>query len=442
MRTYASAGALFLIVTLTACGGNAPTSAPPMAERVQSLSSARSATIAPALEADRLLYFFLGGAGDGAGPRSALTAIGDGFYGTTVSGGNGGTGTLFYLTPPSAGQSVWNERDYSLTGGTGTYIGTYPAGRFIQVGASLYGMMESGGANGNGTVIELSPQTGTPPEAYTVTVLYAFTGGTDGGTPVGGLTAIGNTLYGVTSSGGSDGVGTIFSLAPPSKAGGKWKEMSLLQLDPSVGWRSSGDLLAENGILYGTFGLGNPNGDTCCGEIFALSTTGGSSAFHVLYSFAGSPDGEFPWGRLLQDGTTLYGTAQNGGTACQSAYPKGCGVAFELTPPAAGRTTWSERVLYSFGVAETDGVGPNGDLTQIGASLFGTAGSGGEEPCECGVVYRLTPSPHGWNESILHAFAGEDGDDPVSGLVYANGRLYGTTQVGGAGEGVVYSVTP
>jgi hypothetical protein len=64
------------------------------------------------------------------------------------------------------------------------------------------------------------------------------------------------------------------------------------------------------------------------------------------------------------------------------------------------------------------------------------------------VVYKLSPNADGtWSESILHAFQNSaDGGEPESDrlLVDSAGNVYGTTFVGGSGEGggTVFAIAP
>lgn len=66
------------------------------------------------------------------------------------------------------------------------------------------------------------------------------------------------------------------------------------------------------GALYGTTG-GYPNGD---GTIFSISTTGMEQ---VLHNFSGYPDGAHPFGGLINENGTLYGTALAGGCCLSGA---------------------------------------------------------------------------------------------------------------------------
>ena len=63
---------------------------------------------------------------------------------------------------------------------------------------------------GSGSMYRIDLKTGAE------RVIYAFTGGTDGGNPAGGLTELDGKLYGATSHGGADGGGTVFTVDPAS----------------------------------------------------------------------------------------------------------------------------------------------------------------------------------------------------------------------------------
>jgi hypothetical protein len=78
-------------------------------------------------------------------------------------------------------------------------------------------------------------------------------------------------------------------------------------------------------------------------------------------------------------------------------------------------------------------------------------GGGKQEPdCSdfdgCGVVFKLSPNSNGtWSETIVYAFqGGSDGGEPLPDwlLFDAKGNLYGTTSVGGIGDGVVFKIEP
>jgi hypothetical protein len=165
----------------------------------------------------------------------------------------------------------------------------------------------------------------------------------------------------------------------------------------------------------------------------------------VLYSFQGTPDGEFPTGRLAQDSAgNLYGVATNGGTPGNGCGGQ-CGIVFELSPLTSQNGSWSEAVIYDFqGVNVGDGDYPlGGPIWGVDKRLYGTTGYGGGGNCVllgghvgCGTVYELIPpstSSGAWTESVIYSFqGGTDGYFPTGELVSDNqGNLYGATYFGG-----------
>jgi len=106
---------------------------------------------------------------------------------------------------------------------------------------------------------------------------------------------------------------------------------------------------------------------------------------------------------------------------------------FVTTPTAAFAT--QEQVLYSFCTLPrcADGQYPYaGLLTDKAGNMYGTTGSGGVY--NAGVVYELSPTSSGWQETVLHSFGGKlDGYGPWSGTLVMDesGDLYGTTIAGG-----------
>jgi uncharacterized repeat protein (TIGR03803 family) len=212
----------------------------------------------------------------------------------------------------------------------------------------------------------------------------------------------------------------------------------------------TGVLMDAHGNLYGTTAGGGAAGVFGHGTVFELNPPGaGATQWNerVLWSFAGSPDGNSPWSELIEDSRgNLYGTTTGGGLGSGAGY----GVVFELTPPAAGETQWDEQVLYRFS-GGADGYSPtDGLLMDRSGDLYGAASVGGVGGH--GVVYELTPPGRGatdWSERVLYSFSGGvDGDLPRGPLVFdRNGNLYGVTEQGGvgygdAGHGVVFQLTP
>jgi uncharacterized protein YceK len=359
-----------------------------------------------------------------------------------------------------------------------------PAGSGALFGSTSRGGSYKTNGYGGGVVFELTP----PPAgktSWTAQVLHAFTGGSDGIFPAtGNVLVTGATVYGTTAgnaliggcgNGGSQSCDTVFALSPPGSGKTAWGYTRLYAFKGSKdGYNPQGGLIAgPSGSLIGTTAAGgnsgcqssftNLDGTTGCGTVFALvppAKSGGAWTKTVLHTFTGSADGGIPLAALLADSSgsgVLYGTASTGGSATCGFGANNCGVVFSLTPPAAGKTAWTEKVLYSFG-GGADGLAPLGALTMKGRVLYGTAMSGGYG-CDiygCGTVFSLTPPAKGstaWAFKALYAFkGGADGGVPQAGLyVSSSGALYGTTfQFGDTGVdcgrfigcGTVFKISP
>lgn len=316
-----------------------------------------------------------------------------------------------------------------------------------------------------------------PSRAQTLTVLHNFTA-TDGRFPQAGLTPDGKgNFYGTTEVGGANGEGTIFQLSPGGSEG--WNENVIYSFCPrapicvdGAGPYFSGVTLDGQGNLYGTTccgGLGpsdSPFNGANLGTVWELSPTGASWRESVLYSFDSLSAGNaFPVGSLIMDSAgNFYGTALNN--------DGGPDAVFELSMSRSG---WTEQVIYSFrgdgnnGLAmDSNGnifgstistvfeLSPNGsggwtptvvynfnkDVVVTGSPVFDSAGNlyvatfqGGAY--RNGSVVKLSPKKKGgWRFEPLYAFSGCPSNyaGPVAGVVVDSlGNVYGTTPYGGNG---------
>jgi len=265
-------------------------------------------------------------------------------------------------------------------------------------------------------------------------VIHTFTGGNDGSGPGAGLTLDkhGN-VYGMTPTGGANGLGVIFRLHP--QASGEWKIKVLHTFNGDDGATgSAGRLLLRSGTFYGAATVGGANGQ---GTIFSLKHIPGQWQFKTLYSFKGQPDAGFPYGGLTFDQAgNLYGT-----TYYDGAYD--FGAVYQLSPQPDG--SWTEKVLYSF-KGGRDGMGSisNLVLSKKGA-LYGTTSEGGSS-CSCGTIFKLKLDSQGnWIERVVYRFTGApDAGFAYNGMVAdAAGNLYGATVHGGTNDdGAIYKFTP
>jgi uncharacterized repeat protein (TIGR03803 family) len=375
-------------------------------------------------------------------PQSALTPGPNGvYYGTTDDGGATGNGTVFELTPPAAGQSVWGQK--VLHRFSGPPDGAVPSsGLLVGKNGVIYGVTGTGGTAGDGVIFKLTPPASGQTD-WKETVIHNFTGGNDGIGPFGTLVADENgVLYGSTASGGSAGSGVVFSLTPPAAGQTAWTETLLytFQGAPDGVSPTTGLVRDETGALYGMTSAGGTSGAGIVYRLTAPASGTGAWSETILYNFAGAPDGSFPNGALVRDGNgTLYGVTFGGGTS-------GWGTVFSLTPPSAGQTAWSEKVLYSF-TDGTDGGSP--DATPVLGSdgtVYGTTEISSNNGY--GTVFALTPPAAGqtaWTEATLVNFDGTNGANPIGLLLKASGTLIGTTYDGGTrtgGGGTVFKLTP
>lgn len=306
---------------------------------------------------DQIIYSFSGGT-DGAKVDSGVIMDSQGsLYGAASGGGSsarcvGGCGTVFRLDPPSRLGGSWRFKLLHVFSGL-TSDGYTPLGRLVRdsVG-NIYGTTVYGGTfssyyrSPGGVVFRLRPQGNT----YQETVLHNFGGPGDGYEFLNGLTldAAGN-LYGVTILGGTGNYGTVFELSPGTAL--TWNESILYDFPASTSsgiFPDSELIVTSDGSL---FGVAEEGGTFGAGAIFQLSppeSSGTTWRFQDLYSFDGISNGSFPLG-LSRDpvsgslyGTTSYTGNPVGGTG-------GCGVAYELSPPATPGGAWSFTNLATFG---------------------------------------------------------------------------------------------
>jgi uncharacterized repeat protein (TIGR03803 family) len=208
---------------------------------------------------ETVLHSFGSFNGDGLNPRATLIFDSAGnLYGTTTNGGVGSHGTVFKLSPGSAG---WTE---TVIHNFWVMASNPQAGVVFDNAGNLYGTTLSGGRNGFGTVFELSPNG----SGWIKKNIHQFSNSVDGGKPFARLAFAGGNLYGTTSSGGAVGVGVVFELKPAS--GGGWQETVLhaFQAGNDGADPYAGVILDKLGNLYGTTMDGGRLGQ---GTVFEVS---------------------------------------------------------------------------------------------------------------------------------------------------------------------------
>jgi uncharacterized repeat protein (TIGR03803 family) len=342
-----------------------------------------------------VLYSFTGGA-DGGTPESGLIQATDGnFYGTTSQGGASNTGTVFRIT--SAGMLTTL---YSFTGGAD---GAVPLAGLIEgTDSNFYGTTSQGGTGRTGTVFRIT-------SAGLLTTLYSFTGGADGGLPLGGvIQATNGILYGTTAEGGAFSTGTVFQITTAGTFSTLFSFAGTNGATPEAGL-----IQGTDGNFYGTTSLGGTNLTRNAGTAFQITPAG---TLTTLSEFSLRVGGRYPRAALIQgvDGS-FYGTTQYGGGAND-------GVMFAISL----NTTGIFNEVFQFG-------GPDGRLPQSpliqgrDGYFYGATFLGGYN---YGSIFQI--ASNGVISTLSNFLGGTDGGVPYGPLVEAtNGYFYGTTGYGG-----------
>jgi uncharacterized repeat protein (TIGR03803 family) len=211
---------------------------------------------------ETLLHSF-GAAGDGATPDGSLIQVGSALYGMTSGGGSNGEGAIIKYDIATGDESVLHSFAGGMSDGSPP-----PYNSLVDSGSVLYGTTISGGAHGLGTIFDYDLTTNTENILYsfgtnsndggcdgslilsgstlygmgggifafnlntdTETILHTFAGGTtDGDDPYGSLLLSGSTLYGMTYQGGANNTGIIFSLTVPEPASASLLAISCIAL--------------------------------------------------------------------------------------------------------------------------------------------------------------------------------------------------------------------
>ncbi len=362
---------------------------------------------------------------DGEFPSGTLAISGGLLYGTTYLGGAAGLGTVFVVDPLQGLEKIV----HSFAGGSD---GAYPQAGLIAGDGTLYGTTAQGGANGAGIVFGINPRNGAEH------VIHSFSGGTDGGSPS-ALVFLNRVLYGTTPQGGAANAGTVFAIDTRTRA---YRLLYSFTGGKDGGYPAAG-LTWAGGKLYGTTTSFGSAGN---GTVFSLDPAGWQET--TLYSFTASDDGTPGIGALVHAGRRLFGTTQGYGASgmgipCNQA----CGAVYEID-----LATNAESVLYRFQGGAADGANPAAALTYLHGTLYGTTYDGGGFFCNgvgrgCGTVFAV--NAYSGKETVITAFTGAGGwDAPEAALLPMNGILYGTDSgaetIAGChpGCGGVFALTP
>jgi uncharacterized repeat protein (TIGR03803 family) len=274
---------------------------------------------------------------------------------------------------------------------------------------TLYGMTSAGGADGLGTIFKIQP------DGSGFELLHPFSTPTPGAFPeYGHLTKAANgKLYGMTSQGGQFGAGVLFEYEPETNVYTKKKDFNTTD-----GSNPFGSLTEYNGKLYG---LASGGDSLATGVLFEYDPETNAYVKKKLFYYA---DGScYPFGSLTEYNGKLYGFT--GGDPWWGVP----GILFEYDPATNAFET--KKVLdnsFYGGVSI-------GSMTEYNDKLYGLTSGGGDSLV--GMLFEYDPATNVYIKK--KDFKGNDGKWPYGSLTEYNGKLYGMTSGGNVLPGAAIS---
>ena len=236
---------------------------------------------------------------NGAFPHGDLILSGRTLFGMTSAGGRHDSGCIFSID--TDGSSYRDLHDFRDTNG-------HPYGSLTWVNGKLFGMASYGEYKvpvhiGDSTIYDSGCIFSIDTNGSNYKVLYNFTG-PYGAYPWGSLMLLKDRLYGMTSAGGGYHKGCAFSI---DTNGGGYSYLYSFQGIANGANPHGSFIYASTNLLYGMTSRGGVNDSGC---IFTLDTNGGR--FKDLFNFKDT-SGIYPHGSLALSGSSLYGMAEYGG---------------------------------------------------------------------------------------------------------------------------------
>lgn len=234
------------------------------------------------------LYVFGKVENDGAKPAVLVAAADGTLFGATTAGGEFQKGVLFRVTPDGSDYKILR----SIEGGQGD--GSYPSSIWVAPDGAIYGSMSGEGPSGYGVVYRAAA------DGSGYTILHAFTGNKDGGTPVLYAVDADGTLYGLSSRNRTPL--HLFRMKPD---GTDFKIVYDAPETPGTNDKGIGPFVdGGDGFFYGVAGL----------HVFKIKKDG--SDYSIVRKFQGPPRDIQSADRapILGADGMLYGIASSGGT--------------------------------------------------------------------------------------------------------------------------------
>lgn len=369
-----------------------------------------------------------------------LTELNGALYAPATGGGLTGSGSIYRYDLATNSIDVPGQFV-----GAGQILAT-PA--LAAAGGWLYGVAPAGGAQGVGQIFRLNPATGASKGIHDFAI-------TDGLWPNGALVSVGNLLYGTTAIGGANDRGVLFAI---NHASGAFNVLHDFPSDFYLG--TNGNLAFLDGRLYGVMNSSsggtlfavdarNARLATLATDCPASSVTAAAGILYVTevefeppYYFCSAIEAHDPAtdtnSTVIQYSTSDFAagpTDVSGGTLYTINWSD------SLTPflSAVTASTGAIAPIYSF--PSDLGIRVNGPVVMLNGVLYGTAVQYGPPPGP-GFIFAVNIATG--TETTLYTFTGgADGGTPLAGLTLLNGKLYGTTSVGGADQhGTAFTIEP
>lgn len=291
---------------------------------------------------------------DGQNPQTGMTLANGILYGTTAGDQADGAGYLFSLNGDGTGFASTPEASYRPSPGGGQIW--YAAG-LVVTNNVMYGISSFGGITGYyGSIFKASTDLLTWTNIYSFTTLSTANENNDGANPRCTPILIGSTLYGTAELGGTNGIGTIFSIGTD---GSNFRVLHTFAGGTKDGSHPSAYMAVSGSMLYGTTYYGG----TGYGAIFCINTDG--SGYKVLYFFQANGDGGGPYGGVMLAGSTLYGMVN-----LLSPVGNASGALYSITTNGSGFKTLLKIPLHQGSIYY-------GNLILTNGLIYGAASGGG-----------------------------------------------------------------
>lgn len=343
---------------------------------------------------------------EGAFPVGPMLLYNGKFYGLTRSGGASSAGVLFSFDPTSGNFN--KEADFEAAS-----TGSAPIGYLTLFNNKFYGITSSGGANNVGVLFEFDPSKSV---GSNLTDKYDFD--TNSSSPKGELVVYGSLLYGTTSAGGVDNIGTIFEFNPAAAVGSNYTKK--VDFDATTGSTPTIGMTLVSSKLYGATNSGGANST---GTIFEYVP--GSTSITVKADGPSSYTSSIT-GTMLYANNLLYGN---------NAY-----AIFSYDPTQSGPASFQIVSEYDYNGTGQDVEG--GFTLGPGGVIFGLAYSAGIG--QGGTIMKYDPSQPvtSTNPVATISFNTAAGFYNPLSLLYLNGKLYGHSNLSNVNEGGIFEYDP